>query len=199
MADYILTRASARLAGACYSDDRLAELIPPEGLTPEQVAELPIPPDDIHWALIYAMGVPAATLRLHAVWCARRALARIEIPDPRSIAACDVAERYALGQATEEELRAAEAAARAAAWSADSAAADRATSSAAADRATSSAADRSEWFVVNAADRAAASAAWDAAVSPAWSSEAAAVWAAVKAAERAVQVLDLVKRITNND
>jgi len=67
-------------------------------------------------------------LRLFAVWCARQALARVDNPDPRSIAACDVAERFANGEATKEELAAARDArdARAAAWdaaSADSAAA----------------------------------------------------------------------------
>ena len=44
------------------------------------------------------------TLRLFAVNCARRALTRVANPDPRSIAACDIAEKYANGEATEEEL-----------------------------------------------------------------------------------------------
>jgi hypothetical protein len=44
------------------------------------------------------------TLRLFAVNCARRALAKVANPDPRSIAACDIAEKYANGEATEEEL-----------------------------------------------------------------------------------------------
>jgi hypothetical protein len=55
------------------------------------------------------------TARLFAVWCAREALARVSNPDPRSIAACDVTERYAHGQATTEELAVAEREARAAA------------------------------------------------------------------------------------
>lgn len=46
------------------------------------------------------------TLRLYAVWCAREALKPIDNPDPRSIAACDVAERYASGEATSKELNA---------------------------------------------------------------------------------------------
>jgi hypothetical protein len=57
-------------------------------------------------------------LRLFAVDCARRALARIPHPDPRSVAACDVAERYACGQATAEELRLAASAAADAAYTA---------------------------------------------------------------------------------
>ena len=58
--------------------------------------------------------------RLFAVWCAREALKLIDDPDPRSVDACDVAERYANGNATDEELEAAWSAAgdaaKAAAW-----------------------------------------------------------------------------------
>ena len=61
--------------------------------------------------------------RLFAVWCAREALALFDSPDPLSIAAVDVAERYANGEATIEELAAARAAAWAAAWAAARAAA----------------------------------------------------------------------------
>ena len=43
--------------------------------------------------------------RLYAVWCARQV--QHLMTDPRSIAALDVAERYANGTATDEELRAA--------------------------------------------------------------------------------------------
>jgi len=56
--------------------------------------------------------------RLFAVWCARQSLKLIDEPDPRSVAACDVAERYANGEATAEELAAARDAAWAAAWDA---------------------------------------------------------------------------------
>lgn len=56
-------------------------------------------------------------LRLFAVWCAREALKFIENPDPRSVMACDVAERYANGDATIQELSAARSAAEYAAWS----------------------------------------------------------------------------------
>lgn len=50
--------------------------------------------------------------RLYAVWCARRV--QHFMTDPRSIAALDVAERHALGQATDEELATAWADSRAA-------------------------------------------------------------------------------------
>lgn len=90
------------------------------------------PPQDRIWVVVRL--IDAKTARLFAVWCAREALALVPNPDPRSIAACEVAERYAHGQATDEERRAAWAAARAAesaawaaAWAAESAAwADRA-------------------------------------------------------------------------
>lgn len=46
-------------------------------------------------------------LRLFAVWCAKEALKLVENPDQRSINACDVAEKYANGEATIEKLTAA--------------------------------------------------------------------------------------------
>jgi hypothetical protein len=55
--------------------------------------------------------------RLFAVWCARQV--QHLMTDPRSIAAIDVAERHAHGEATDEELRVA----REAAWAAAEAAA----------------------------------------------------------------------------
>jgi hypothetical protein len=72
------------------------------------------PAEDRLWVVCHEDLIDARTLRLFAVWCARQALALIDNPDPRSIAACDVAERFANGQATNDEL----AAARAAAWAA---------------------------------------------------------------------------------
>jgi len=48
--------------------------------------------------------------RLFAVWCARKVQHLMK--DPRSLAALDVAERYAEGRATDNELKTA----RAAAW-----------------------------------------------------------------------------------
>ena len=55
------------------------------------------------------------TNRLFAVWCARESLKIVTNPDSRSVAACDVAERFANGEATAEEL----VAARDAAYAAD--------------------------------------------------------------------------------
>ena len=73
-----------------------------------------IPPRDRIWVVTRPGRIDDTTLRLWAVWCARQALALVADPDPRSVAACDVAERFALGAATDDEL----AAARAAAWDA---------------------------------------------------------------------------------
>jgi len=86
--------------------------------------------EDISWVLCRNDYMSNKDLRLFAVWCAREALKLIPNPDARSVNACDVAERYANGDATLEELIAAGAAAwaaagaaRAAAWSATWAAA----------------------------------------------------------------------------
>jgi len=97
------------------------------------------------------------TRRLFAVWCARQALSLIKNPDQRSVDACDVAERYANGEATEDELTEADAAARSAAWSA--AAAAYAVAYAAADAAAYAAADAAAWSAAAAAYAAAYAAA----------------------------------------
>ena len=70
-------------------------------------------------------GLSDNQLRLFAVRCARRV--QHLMTDPRSIAALDVAERYANGQATDDELSAARNAASAAAEDAAEAAASAAT------------------------------------------------------------------------
>jgi hypothetical protein len=73
-----------------------------------------VPARDIVWLILRKEFISEKNLRLFSVWCARDALKLIENIDPRSISACDVAERYANGQATKEELLAANAAADAA-------------------------------------------------------------------------------------
>ena len=70
--------------------------------------------DDAIWCLRAVEGYKKE-IRLYAVWCARQVQHLMK--DQRSVAALDVAERYALGKATEDELRIA----RNAAWSAWSA------------------------------------------------------------------------------
>jgi hypothetical protein len=106
------------------------------------------------------------TNRLFAVWCAREALKLVKDADPRSVAACDVAERFAYGNATAEEL----AAAWAAAWAAASDAAAWAAAWAAAS-------DAAAWAAARAA-------AWDAAWAAAWAAASdAAAWAAARDAQ----------------
>ncbi len=110
------------------------------------------------------------TMRLFAVWCARNtplADGRVTgdlLTDPRSLAALDVAERYADGKATDEELDAAWAAARAAAW----AAAAGAAAGAAAWAAAGDAAEAGAWDAARAAGAGAGEAAWEAAWDAAW-------------------------------
>jgi hypothetical protein len=93
--------------------------------------------------------------RLYGVWCARQV--QHLMTDQRSIDALDVAERFAVGEATDEELSAASDAAWAAAWAADRAA-DRAASDAARAAASDAASDAA-WAAAWAADRAASDAA----------------------------------------
>ena len=80
--------------------------------------------DDALWCLRAVTGHDKE-IRLYAVWCARQV--QHLMTDPRSVAALDVTERYANGEATDRELAAArdtaevaaaEASARDAAWAA---------------------------------------------------------------------------------
>ena len=80
---------------------------------------------DIVWLLCRKEFMTDKDLRLFAVWCAREALKLVENPDPRSVEACNVAEKFANGEATQGEMaaaRAATAGAIAAAMAADRAA-----------------------------------------------------------------------------
>lgn len=73
----------------------------------------------LFWMLAKQPNKPEKELRLFAVWCARQVQHLMK--DKRSLDALDVAERFALGKASVEELRAAWDAARGAAGSADAA------------------------------------------------------------------------------
>jgi hypothetical protein len=70
---YMLTRASARAAGACYDDARVAALVPPGGLSPAEVAALDIPLEDRVWALTCACGLPRTGVVHFAQMCDARA------------------------------------------------------------------------------------------------------------------------------
>jgi hypothetical protein len=140
--------------------------------------------DWLLWILT-AIDAPAndKAQRLFAIWCARRTpmhdgrTTSVLLTDPRSIEALEVAERFAHGNATKEELAAAGDAARAAAW-------------AAAGDAAGAAARAVAWA---AAWAAAGDAAWDAAWAAAW----AAAGDAAGAAARAAQANQLRTMISN--
>ncbi len=99
-----------RTLGPCYDPARYL----PEGWSGTALDILAVedcPAEDRLWVVLHDEWIPSRTMRLFAVRCARQALALIDSPDPRSVAACDVAERYANGQADDKELATARAAA----------------------------------------------------------------------------------------
>lgn len=110
-----------------------------------------IPFADRLWCVLRTELISERVMRLVAVWAYRDTLNWIKNPDPRSIAAADIAEKFVLGQATEEEKSAAESAA----WSAFDAAAD-STADFTIGCAAKSAADSTAWFAVESAARAVA-------------------------------------------
>ena len=132
--------------------------------------------DDALWCLRAVNGHERKT-RLFAVWCARQV--QHLMTDPRSIAALDVAERFANGQNTKNNLDAAEAAA----WAATGAAA-RAAARAAASSAAGAAAKDAAWAAArDAAGAAAWAAARDATRDVAWAAARDAAGAAARAAQ----------------
>ena len=115
--------------------------------------------EDALWCL-RAVDGHQREMRLYAVWCARQV--QHLMTDPCSLAALDVAERHANGQATDEELAAASAASWAASMaeaSAASMAAAMAEASAAAWAASMAEASAAAWAEASAAASAEASAA----------------------------------------
>lgn len=136
--------------GKTQADDeplRIIEILDSNGLS------------DALWCLRAVEGCERE-IRLYAVWCARQAQHLMQ--DPRSVAAPDVAERHATGQATDEELAQAHEAAEAAkaeAWDAAWDAASAAEAVAAWDPAWAAAAAAADAAWATA--RAAADAAWE--------------------------------------
>jgi hypothetical protein len=101
----------------------------------------------------------APVLHEFACWCAEQALALIDNPDPRSVAAIEAKRKWLHGEITDDDLAAAGDAAGDAAWDA----AGDAALDAALDAARAAAGDAA-WDAARAAARAAAGdAAWDAA------------------------------------
>ena len=123
--------------------------------------------DDALWCLRAVEGHDKE-IRLFAVWCARQV--QHLLTDKRSLDALDVAEHYANGEATEDELAAAGdaardavRAARAAGAAAAEAAWDAAQTAVRAARAAGAAAEAAGAAAEDAAEAAARDAAWDAA------------------------------------
>ena len=100
-----ITRQSLRAANACCSDQQIEQLVPEAGLSVAEVAaKTDVPIADRIWCLIRAAGMTGKDQRLFACRCAMRALSGVATPDPRSLRAVEVSERYAEGTATKEEL-----------------------------------------------------------------------------------------------
>jgi len=158
--------------------------------------------------------------RLYAVWCARRV--QHLMTDSRSLAALDVAERYANGKATAAELAAARAAGDAAVWDATWAAARDATRDAtrdvvwdaaraaardatrdvvwAAARAAARDATRDVvWDAARAAAEAAARAAGDATRDVVWDAARDAAWAVARDAAWAAQAAEFLRVVTETE
>ncbi|MDN7744695.1 hypothetical protein QZM78_11625 [Burkholderia multivorans] len=175
---FTVTLAALRKAGACYGGyNKLVRSLQGQPFTEEDEdrnsyihfkhdAEIPLLDilksnglDDAIWTLLCVSGADR-DLRLFAVWCARQVEHLME--DQRSKDALNVAERFANGDASDEEFAAARAAARAAACAAAGAAARAAA-----------------WAAAGAAREAAGDAARDAA----WAAAEDAAWAAARDAQ----------------
>jgi len=135
-------------------------------------------------------GLTDAQVRLFAVRCARRV--QHLMTEPRSVTALDVAERYAKGEATDDEL----VEAWGAAWAAFMVFANTTESAAARDAAAAA-----MWTVARdgawaAPAVSASAAAWDVALVSGANSAVSAVWDAAEAAERKAQqkILDEIKQ-----
>ena len=143
--------------------------------------------DDAIWCLRAVEGHDREA-RLYAVWCARQV--QHLMTDPRSVAALDVAEGYANGEASESELIAARDAARNAtrnaacnAWRSDR--------EDAAHHASRSASEATEWVITQSVAWSAWNA-WDAARAATNS----VIWAAVQDAVRDAQRLQFIKLVS---
>lgn len=137
-----------------------------------------IPAKDRLWVVLREALIDAPILHEFACRCAERALSRVENPDPRSVRAIEIKRAWIRGEATDDELEAAQTAAHAAAWEAAQAAAHAAAweDAGAAARA---AAWNTAWAAIWDATRdAVEAAAWAAVEVAAWNAVCTAAWAA---------------------
>ena len=132
-------------------------------------------------------------MRLYAVWCARQVQHLMD--DQRSLAALDIAERYANGQAMDQELLAARAAAKAAM---------RDAAGAPAEAAALSATESVAWFAVSnvtgdAARAATVAAAKNTALKAAKATSWTAAWAAAESAAESAQTAEFRRVFCGDD
>ena len=187
-----ITRELMRQWNACYTDEKIASLVPEEGLAPLEIANLDIPVEDRLRVLLREDVIPSRDLRLLACGWAESACAKTGRNDKRSLEAIAVARRFADGEATDAEL----AAARSAAWAA---AADSEVLYSAAARSAAWAAGWSPWLARSAAEASAearAAAAWSAAARGSCSAWVACSEAEVAAwAEQLADAVRVIKRL----
>lgn len=180
-----ITRDLLRRWCAGYTDEKIAALVPADGLSPLEIAALDnIPVEDRMWVLLREEVIPARELRLLACGWADGACRAAGWDDERSLEAIAVARRFAVGEATEAERKAAASAAweaRSVAWS-TSKSAWSPRGAAAEAAAAASGADREAW-------------------SSSWWSVAGAAWltADAEAATRAQQLADVVRVLERID
>lgn len=189
---FTVTLAALREAGACYEGyNKLVRSIQGKAFSAKDAdrnsyipfkhdAEIPLLDilksnglDDALWTLRCISGADR-DLRLFAVWCARQVEHLMQ--DQCSKDALNVAERFANGEATDEER----AAAGDAAWDAALGAAGAAAGAAAWAAAWAAAGGAARAAALGAARAAAGDAAWDAARAAAWGAARAAAWDAQK-------------------
>lgn len=135
--------------------------------------------EDRLWLVLREELIDAPIMHEFGCRCAERALARIDKPDARSVAAIKAKRRWLRGEISDDELLAS----WSAAWYAASAAV-RAAARDAAKAAECAAARDAAWY-----------AAWYAAMAAARAASWAAAWAAIKAAEREWQIAELMRML----
>ena len=111
-----ITRTLLRENAACYTDERIAELVPKRGVTLRQVLETDLIPDaDKLWVATRDGVFPEPAMAAWLAGIVERALGRVNNPDPGSLAVVLLLRRIAAGEEVSIKERYA---ARSAAWSA---------------------------------------------------------------------------------
>lgn len=147
-----------------------------------------IPADDRLWVVLREEMIPATILHGFGVWCADQALSLIDDPDPRSVNAVAIKRRWMRGEATDDELRTAQAAAWAAAHNAALDAVQAAAQAAAHNAAWAAARVAAREDTWSTAQDTAWAAAWAAAQDATWAT----AQATAQAATRETQVQHLI-------